>query len=194
MTEPNATVAGTSGAAPRGRALLEERAHALGRVVGLRVVHHHPARERVRVGFARGLLRVEGALAERDDVRHSRAGCARPARQSAASSSAAGTTRFTRPHSSAVAASIMSPVSSISSARLRPIEREHRNHRRRAEQADVHAGCRERAASSTATARSHAATSWQPAAVATPCTLAITGCGIACRRSISATQVENSSS
>ena len=35
-------------------------------------------------------------------------------------------------------------------------------------------------ASSDAIARSHAATSWQPAAVATPCTLAITGCGIVC--------------
>ena len=30
---------------------------------------------------------------------------------------------------------------------------------------------------STATARSHCATSWQPAAAATPCTRAITGCG-----------------
>ena len=30
---------------------------------------------------------------------------------------------------------------------------------------------------STATARSHCATSWQPAAAAAPCTFAITGCG-----------------
>ena len=50
---------------------------------------------------------------------------------------------MTRPHSSAVAASIMSPVSSISSARLRPIERDDRDHRRRAEQTDVHARRRE---------------------------------------------------
>ena len=49
-------------------------------------------------------------------------------------------------------------------------------------------------ASSDATARSHAATSWQPAAVATPCTLAITGCGIVCSRVISSTQVAKSSS
>ena len=33
-------------------------------------------------------------------------------------------------------------------------------------------------ASSAATARSQAATSWQPAAVANPCTRAITGCGM----------------
>ncbi len=40
---------------------------------------------------------------------------------------------------------------------------------------------------SAATARSQAATSWQPAAVATPCTRAITGTGrprIACIRSL----------
>ncbi len=33
-------------------------------------------------------------------------------------------------------------------------------------------------ASSAATARSHIATSWQPAAVAMPCTRAMTGCGM----------------
>ena len=54
----------------------------------------------------------------------SRGRCVRRARSSSASSSSAGTTRLTRPHSSAVAASIMSPVNSISSARLRPIDRE----------------------------------------------------------------------
>ena len=32
-------------------------------------------------------------------------------------------------------------------------------------------------AASEATARSHCATNWQPAAVAMPCTRAITGCG-----------------
>ena len=35
-------------------------------------------------------------------------------------------------------------------------------------------------AESTATARSQLATSWQPAAVATPCTRAITGTGSCC--------------
>jgi len=35
-----------------------------------------------------------------------------------------------------------------------------------------------------ATARSHIATSWQPAAVAMPCTRAITGTGRLCRLSI----------
>ena len=42
-------------------------------------------------------------------------------------------------------------------------------------------------------ARSQLATSWQPAAVATPCTLAITGCGIDCTVVISDAQVSNSS-
>src|SRR5207248_776123 len=41
----------------------------------------------------------------------------------ASSSASAGTTRFTRPHSNAVDAEIISPVRSISSARLRPIAR-----------------------------------------------------------------------
>ena len=36
-------------------------------------------------------------------------------------------------------------------------------------------------ASEDATARSHDATSWHPAAVAIPCTFAITGCGSAAR-------------
>ena len=39
-------------------------------------------------------------------------------------------------------------------------------------------------ARSEATARSHIATSWQPAAVAMPCTLAITGIGRRCTLSI----------
>ena len=49
-------------------------------------------------------------------------------------------------------------------------------------------------ASADATARSHAATSWQPAAVAAPCTFAITGCGISCTASMSSVQTSNSSS
>ncbi len=48
-------------------------------------------------------------------------------------------------------------------------------------------------APSAATARSHAATSWQPAAVAVPCTRAITGCGSSRSRSIIREQDENSS-
>ena len=45
----------------------------------------------------------------------------------------------------------------------------------------------------SAMARSQLATSWQPAAVATPCTLAITGCGIDCTVVISDAHVSNSS-
>ena len=47
---------------------------------------------------------------------------------------------------------------------------------------------------SDATARSHAATSWHPAAVATPCTLAMTGWGTSWSRSIISVHTENSSS
>ena len=47
---------------------------------------------------------------------------------------------------------------------------------------------------SAATARSQAATSWQPAAVAIPCTRAITGWGTRWIVSISSTHTRNSSS
>ena len=43
----------------------------------------------------------------------------------------------------------------------------------------------------TATARSHIATSWQPAAVAMPCTRAITGTGSRCTLSISVEHCAN---
>ena len=103
--------------------LLEEGEHAFMGVVELGVVDHHRAREP-----------VGGALVERFLLRRTRA-CrararpsstarfvrrARPLRRRARSR---GTTRFTSPHSAAVAASIISPVNSISSTRLRPIVR-----------------------------------------------------------------------
>jgi hypothetical protein len=47
---------------------------------------------------------------------------------------------------------------------------------------------------SDATARSHDATSWQPAAVAGPCTLAITGWASSWIASIVSVQAPNSSS
>ena len=47
---------------------------------------------------------------------------------------------------------------------------------------------------SDATARSHIATSWQPAAVAMPCTFAITGCGSRWIVSISSVQTSKSRS
>jgi hypothetical protein len=78
-----------------------------------------------------------------------------------------------------VRASTASPVSSISSARFRPIARLTatigvlQNHPPRPPGVA-------KLASSDATARSHVATSWQPAPVATPCTDATTGCGIDC--------------
>ena len=100
----------------------------------------------------------------------------RRARPTAASSSAAGTTRLTRPQSSAVAASIVSPVSSICIARLRPTARETGTIGVEQNSPILTPGVPNRAPSA-ATARSHAATSWQPAAVAIPCTFAITGCG-----------------
>ena len=52
-----------------------------------------------------------------------------------------------------------------------------RHHGRGTEQADIHAVDAEAGVPSAATARSQDATSWQPAAVAMPCTSAITGCG-----------------
>ena len=47
-------------------------------------------------------------------------------------------------------------------------------------------------ATSAATARSHIDTSWQPAAVAMPCTRAITGCGRRVMASISSPHCRNS--
>ena len=86
----------------------------------------------------------------------------RPASAStAASSSAAGTTRLTRPHSSAVDASIISPVNSISSARLRPTARSTGTIGVEQNSPMLTPGVANRA-SSDATARSQAATSWQP--------------------------------
>ena len=121
-------------------------------------------------------LPVEGALAQRDHGRtpgHDDVGEALRLRRRA---SAAGTTRLTSPQASAVGASIISPVSSISITRLRPILR-----------ATPTAGVEQKTptftpgsanfAVSAATARSHIDTSWQPAAVAMPWTRAMTGCG-----------------
>ena len=84
--------------------------------------------------------------------------------------------RLTRPSRSAVAASIGWPVNSMSSARLeptlRPTATEGVPQNRPLLMPEV-----AKVASVEATARSQAATSWQPAAVASAWTLAITGCG-----------------
>ena len=111
-------------------------------------------------------------------------------RRISVSSSSAGTTRLTRPQASAVCASMVWPVSSISIVRLRPMLR-----------TTPTAGVEQKtpmltpgsanAAASAATARSHIDTSWQPAAVARPWTRAITGCGSVVNASIIRPQASN---
>ena len=76
-----------------------------------------------------------------------------------------------------VTASIGVPVSSISIARLRPIDLATPTAGVEQNTAMFTPGSAKRAVSA-ATARSHIETSWQPAAVAMPCTRAITGWGI----------------
>ena len=69
MPAPDATVAGASRRSATTGARFSRNARMPSvRVVGLRVLDHDAARERVRVGFAAAFLRVERALAERDDV------------------------------------------------------------------------------------------------------------------------------
>src|ERR1035438_2193590 len=89
-------------------------------------------------------------------------------------SSAAGTTILISPQSAAVTAEIISPVSNIWSARLRPTAR------LRAtigvvQKSPILTPGVANAAWSEATAKSQVATNWHPAAVAMPCTSAITG-------------------
>src|SRR3954469_16294132 len=102
----------------------------------------------------------------------------------AASSSSSGTTRFTSPQSSAVRASMTSPVSASSMARLRPTFRAIATIGVWQNQPPFPPGAA-KPADSAATARSQEATSWQPAAVARACTRAITTCGTDCRVPIS---------
>jgi len=81
-------------------------------------------------------------------------------------------------------------VKSMSRARLRPTARTIDTAGEEQKTPRLTPGVPNRAPSS-ATARSQAATSWQPAAVAIPCTWAITGWGIRWRRSIISAQIEN---
>ena len=95
-------------------------------------------------------------------------------RATSASSASAGTTRLTRPRWRASSAEMNSPVTSISKACLRGTLRDSATPgvaQNRPRLTPLTA----KRARSTATARSQAATSWQPAAVATPWTFAITG-------------------
>ena len=84
------------------------------------------------------------------------------------------------------------PVSSISMALLRPTARDTSTIGVEQNRPIFTPGVANQVPSA-ATARSQAATSWQPAAVATPWTLAITGWGTACTVSMSTVQASNSS-
>ena len=79
----------------------------------------------------------------------------------------------------------------MSIARLRPIARESGTIGVEQNRPIFTPGVANRA-SSAATARSHAATSWQPAAVAMPSTCAITGCGTLWIVAMSSEQTSNS--
>src|SRR4051794_35781145 len=107
------------------------------------------------------------------------------------SSSSLGTARLTRPHSSAVAASMTSPVSASSIARLRPTLRATGTIGVWQNQPPLPPGAAN-PAFQAATARSQVATSWQPAAVASPCTRAITTWGTDWIVSISSRQASSS--
>src|SRR5580658_9854883 len=87
------------------------------------------------------------------------------------SSWSAGTTRLTRPQSSAVLASITSPDMAISTARFLPTFLATATIGVWQNQPTLPPGVA-KPAFSLATARSQVATSWQPAAVASPCTRA----------------------
>ena len=87
----------------------------------------------------------------------------------------------------------MSPVSSISIARLRGTLRDSGTIGVEQNSPMLTPGV-DRRAVSAATARSQVATSWHPAAVATPWTLAITGWGMRVIVFISVQQVSNTSS
>ena len=92
------------------------------------------------------------------------------------SSCSGGTTRLTSPRALASSALMKSPVTNISKACLRETLRESGTlgvEQKRPKFTPLTANF----AVSAATARSHCATSWQPAAVAMPCTRAITGTG-----------------
>ena len=69
-----------------------------------------------------------------------------------------------------------SPVANISKAALRPTLRESATEGVEQNKPTLMPETAKRA-SLAATARSHVATNWQPAAVAIPCTRAMTGCG-----------------
>ncbi len=110
---------------------------------------------------------------------------------STASSSASGAaTRLTRPLASASSAEMKPPVTSISKAALRDRLRDSATLGVEQNRPRLTPDTAKRA-SRLATARSHIATSWQPAAVAMPCTRAITGTGSFCTASITCVHCAN---
>ena len=112
------------GPGPLRRAFVEERAHALLRVLGHRVHRHDAFGQVVRAVLVELDLRVERVLADPDRQRARPRLPPRPAPRPLRRALPRATTRFTRPHSSGCGGVDRSPVSSISSARLRPIARD----------------------------------------------------------------------
>ena len=101
-------------------------------------IDHHCLRQVVGVVLVEVDLVVERLLADPDGQR-ARARDRLDELATSSSSSAGRHDAVDRPQSPPCAASIGQPVSSISRARLRPIARESGDHRRRAEEADLHA-------------------------------------------------------
>ena len=124
---------------PLRRAPFEERGDAFARVVLLRVFRHDALRVVVRrCGVEIDLLcRTRPFRARR--CRGSPTRCRAPVASVCACSSSGATTRLTRPHASAVAASMGAPVSSISSDALAADRARQRDHRRAAEEPDADA-------------------------------------------------------
>ena len=110
-----------------------------------------------------------------------------------AATSAGATTRLTRPRARASSALMKAPVTSISKACLRPRLRDNAT-LGVAQNSPRLTPLTAKRASDAATARSHIATSWQPAAVAMPCTWATTGTGRRCRLIIMRPHCANSDS
>ena len=171
-------------------ALLEKPAHTLDAIGISEVVDHRQRGD--GIGLIERLLDlgVEGALADRQR----RGGLLSDGLASAWASSSArpsGTTRLTRPKRRPprryrVVRSSPSPSLACAISHGRPPPRG------RAEQAEIHPRQAE-AGALAATARSQAATSWQPAAVTTPSIAAMTGFGSATTACMRAEQRANRS-
>ena len=166
-------------------------AHTPLRVVGERVHRHHGLREVVRAPLVELDLPVERLLADRERER------AQPRDRvdevaNRVVERLRGDDPVDEPQAARSARPRARPVSRSSSACLRPIVRETATPGV-VQNSPVRTPEVPKRASSAATARSHVATSWQPAAVAIPCTRAITGCGARWIAIIISVQASNSS-